>query len=208
MPFTLPRLYVIVDTATLARESLTLQQFARHLRAAGVELLQLRDKTSSPNKVITNADLLGMELPASQLLLNDRVDLVSSARANGVHLGQTDIPLAEARILLGTNAIIGLSTHTPAQVLAANQTSADYLAIGPVFATRTKPDAAPPVGLEGVRRARTLTTKPLVAIGGITRENCRSVLDAGADSIAVISALFSPTESVEQVARDFLRILR
>jgi thiamine-phosphate pyrophosphorylase len=103
---------------------------------------------------------------------------------------------------------VGVSTHTEAQVRAADVSCADYIAIGPVFATGTKADADAVVGLEGVRRARALTTKPLVAIGGITRANARSVVDAGADSVAVISGLFAPGESVEQVARDFLEILR
>jgi thiamine-phosphate pyrophosphorylase len=104
--------------------------------------------------------------------------------------------------------IVGLSTHTEAQVAAADAGGADYVAIGPVFATGTKLDASPVVGLEGVRRARALTRKPLVAIGGITRENARSVIEAGADSVALISGLFVKGESAEKVARDFLEILR
>ena len=101
--------------------------------------------------------------------------------------------------------LVGLSTHSVEQVIGAGE--ADYVAVGPVFATATKMDAEPVVGLEGVRRARGLTTKPLVAIGGITRENCRSVVEAGADSVAVISGLIVAGETVEKVARDFLAIL-
>jgi len=108
----------------------------------------------------------------------------------------------------GGGGVVGVSTHTEAQVRAAELSGADYVAIGPVFATGTKADAEAVVGLEGVRRARALTAKPLVAIGGITRANARSVVEAGADSVAVISGLFAPGESVEQVARDFLEILR
>jgi thiamine-phosphate pyrophosphorylase len=100
-----------------------------------------------------------------------------------------------------------VSTHTHAQVIAADAGAADYVAIGPVFATGTKLDAAAVVGLEGVRRARALTRKPLVAIGGITRENARSVIEAGADSVAVISGLLVAGETIEKVARDFLEIL-
>jgi thiamine-phosphate pyrophosphorylase len=103
--------------------------------------------------------------------------------------------------------VVGVSTHTEAQVWTAELSCADYVAIGPVFATGTKVDAEAVVGLEGVRRARALTAKPLVAIGGITRENARSVVDAGADSVAVISGLFVAGESVEKVARDFLELL-
>jgi thiamine-phosphate pyrophosphorylase len=109
---------------------------------------------------------------------------------------------------MDTGKIVGVSTHTDAQVQAANLTSADYLAIGPIFPTSTKPDAEPVLGLEGLRRARALTAKPLVAIGGITRANARSVIDAGADSVAVISALLAAGESVEQIAYDFLTSLR
>jgi len=105
-------------------------------------------------------------------------------------------------------AVVGVSTHSDEQVILANATDADYIAIGPVFATSTKQNASPVVGLEGVRRARALTQKRIVAIGGITRENARSVIAAGADSVAVIGGLFSPGESVEKVARDFLEILR
>ena len=104
-----------------------------------------------------------------------------------------------------SGGIVGVSTHTAEQVLGGGE--ADYVAVGPVFATGTKPDAEPVIGLEGVRRARALTGKPIVAIGGITRENARSVVEAGADSVAVISGLLVPGETVEKVARDFLAIL-
>src|ERR1019366_1274229 len=114
----------------------------------------------------------------------------------------------DARRVVGAERMVGVSTHTESQVRAAELSCADYVAIGPAFATGTKPDAEQVVGLEGIRRARALTAKPLVAIGGITRANARSVVDAGADSVAVISALFAPGESVEQVARDFLELLR
>jgi thiamine-phosphate pyrophosphorylase len=103
---------------------------------------------------------------------------------------------------------VGISTHTDEQVMAADAGGADYVAVGPVFATGTKLDAEPVIGLEGVRRARALTKKPLVAIGGITRGNARSVIDAGADSVAVISALIVEGETVENVVRDFLEVLR
>ena len=103
---------------------------------------------------------------------------------------------------------VGVSTHTEEQVRVADLSCADYVAVGPVFATGTKVDAEPVIGLEGVRRARRLTKKPIVAIGGITRANARSVIDAGADSVAVISALLVEGETVEKVARDFLENLR
>ncbi|WP_263374766.1 thiamine phosphate synthase [Granulicella aggregans] len=207
---TLPRLYVIADAGVLLSRGVTLLTFTTELRAAGVTLLQYRDKDAGPQAVLRNAELILEAFAGSRttLLMNDRSDLAVIAGWDGVHVGQEDLPPEDARLVLGVNKVIGLSTHTEAQVIAADAGAADYVAIGPVFATGTKLDAEPVVGLEGVRRARALTRKPLVAIGGITRENARSVIGAGADSVAVISGLFVPGESVEKVARDFLEILR
>ena len=142
------------------------------------------------------------------LVMNDRADLASLAGWRGCHVGQDDLDPASVRRLLGEDSVIGLSTHSDSQVKDADTSAADYIAVGPVFVTGTKSDAEPVIGLEGVRRARALTSKPIVAIGGITRDNARSVIDAGADSVAVIGALFAPGETPAQVARDFLRILR
>ena len=138
------------------------------------------------------------------LIMNDRADLALAAGFDGVHVGQDDLPVDAVRRIVGPAMIIGTSTHNPEQLRVADQTDADYLAIGPVFATASKANPDPVVGLEGVRLARSLTTKPLVAIGGITRANCLSVLNAGADSVAVISDLVNnPRASAEE----FLRIL-
>lgn len=180
------------------------------LRDAGVKFVQYRNKSGSPQNVIANAQRIQeiFDGTGATLILNDRVDLALLAGWSAVHVGQTDLPVADAKRLLGPSSIVGLSTHTPEQVTTANQTEADYIAIGPVFGTQTKLDAEPVVGLEGVRRARALTSKPLVAIGGITRENARSVRDAGADAVAVISGLLVPGETPGKVARDFLDILR
>jgi thiamine-phosphate pyrophosphorylase len=142
------------------------------------------------------------------LILNDRADLALLAELDGVHVGHGDLLPEDARRVAGAERIVGVSTHTEAQIRAADASCADYVAIGPVFATATKADTEPVVGLEGVRRARALTTKPLVAIGGITRANARSAIEAGADSVAVISGLLADGEGVEQVARDFLELLR
>ena len=109
--------------------------------------------------------------------------------------------------MVGAGRWVGVSTHTDGQVRVAEESCADYIAVGPVFATGTKLDAEAVIGLDGVRRARALTAKPIVAIGGITRQNARSVIEAGADSVAVISALMVRGETVEKVARDFLEIL-
>jgi thiamine-phosphate pyrophosphorylase len=137
--------------------------------------------------------------------MNDRADLCLAAEFEGVHVGQDDLSAEGARQVLGPHLWLGVSTHNPQQVIEADRTSADYVAIGPVFATSSKHNPDPVVGLEGVRQARALSRRPLVAIGGITRSNCRSVIDAGADSVAVISDLVTaPRKSAEE----FLRILR
>jgi thiamine-phosphate pyrophosphorylase len=207
---TLPRLYAIVDAEVLTARGVLLADFARDLRAAGVGLVQYRNKNGSPQDVLRAAAILREVFAGSpcRLILNDRADLAVLANFDGVHVGQGDLSPEDARRVVGPDRIVGFSTHTDEQARIAEQSSADYIAIGPIFATGTKPDASPVVGLEGVRRARALTTKPLVAIGGITRANARSVIDSGADSVAVISALFAANESPEHVARDFLALLR
>ncbi|MGA1981081.1 MAG: thiamine phosphate synthase [Acidobacteriaceae bacterium] len=204
------RLYAIVDAEVLVARGLALEDLARELRAAGVELVQYRNKKGTPQEVLRGAGILREVFAGSgcRLIMNDRADLAVLAGFDGVHVGQGDLLPEDARRVVGPDRIVGVSTHTESQVRVAQSSGADYVAIGPVFATDTKADAEQVVGLEGVRRARALTTKPLVAIGGITRANARSVIDAGADSVAVISALLAPGESVEQTARDFLELLR
>ena len=138
------------------------------------------------------------------LIMNDRADLCLAADFEGVHVGQDDISPESARKIVGPNRWLGLSTHNAAQVSEADKTTADYIAIGPVFGTASKANPDPVVGLQGVREARKVTAKPLVAIGGITRANCSDVIEAGADSVAVISDLImDPGKSAEE----FLRIL-
>jgi thiamine-phosphate pyrophosphorylase len=205
----IPRLYAIADAGVLAARSVALEHFARELQAAGVQLVQYRDKSGSPQTVLRAASVLReiFSGTACRLILNDRADLAVLAAFDGVHVGQDDLPPDDARRVVRPGRIVGVSTHTDAQVRAADSTGADYIAIGPAFATGTKSDAEKVVGLEGIRRARALTSKPLVAIGGITRANARCVLSAGADSVAVISSLLAPGESVEHVARDFLELL-
>ena len=206
----LPQLYAIVDAELLAAHGISLAAFARELRVADVALVQYRDKNGSPQDILRAAAILRDAFSGSgcKLILNNRADLAVLAKFDGVHVGQGDLSPEDARRVVGPNRIVGLSTHTPEQVRAAEQSCADYIAIGPVFATATKLNPDPVVGLEGVRRARALTAKPLVAIGGITRANARNVIESGADSIAVISALFAPNQSPAQVARDFLARLR
>lgn len=139
-----------------------------------------------------------------RLIMNDRADHCLAADFDGVHVGQGDLSPEAVRSIIGPDRWLGVSTHNSEQLREADLTSADYLAIGPVFATSSKGNPDPVVGLEGVRRARALTRKPLVAIGGITRANAASVIEAGADSVAVISDLLrDPRKSAEE----FLRIL-
>jgi thiamine-phosphate pyrophosphorylase len=142
--------------------------------------------------------------PSILLIMNDRADLCLAAGFDGVHVGQDDLSPGAVRAIIGPDRWLGVSTHNPEQLRESDRTSADYLAIGPVFATSSKQNPDPVVGLEGVRRARSLTRKPLVAIGGITRANAASVIEAGADSVAVISDLLrDPRKSAEE----FFRIL-
>ncbi|WP_348269397.1 thiamine phosphate synthase [Edaphobacter paludis] len=205
----LPKLYPILDAGLLAARGHDLRWAADQLKKAGVELLQYRDKAGSPQSVLQNAAAIREAFAgaACRLILNDRADLAVLASWDGVHVGQGDLLPEDARRVVGAQRWVGVSTHNDEQVQRADASSADYVAVGPVFATGTKLDAEPVIGLDGLRRARVLTTKPIVAIGGITRANARSVIEAGADSVAVISALFVEGESVEKVVRDFLEIL-
>jgi len=187
MPLALPRFYAIIDRSL--RPELSLDETARSLVTAGVRLIQLRAEQATSRALLTEARQLISLLPASvSLLVNDRGDVARFAGAAGVHVGQDDLPVEAARALVGPNKLVGHSTHNLAQLEPAEATSADYIAFGPVFATATKPNHEPVVGLEGLRAARGRTRKPLVAIGGITPANAAEVLEAGADSVAVISA--------------------
>ena len=207
---TLPALYAILDAGVLASRGISLRGYAEELRDAGVRLVQYRDKDADDEVALYRAEEIGevFEGCGTTLIVNDRLDVMLLAGWDGVHVGQEDMAAADARVVAGDGRIIGVSTHTMEQVWEAEQGVADYVAIGPVFSTSTKLDAEAVVGLDAVRRARELTMKPLVAIGGITRQNARSVIDAGADSVAVISGLLAPGERPGKVARDFLEIFR
>lgn len=192
------------------RRRLDLFATATALHAGGVRLLQYRDKAATEAAYLQNARTLRDLLPETFLLLNDHAHLVHEAGADGVHVGQTDLGVAKARELIGPERILGVSTHSADQALVASSTDADYLAIGPVFATNSKQNAEPTVGLCGVQAARAVAGKPLVAIGGIGLGDARAVEQAGADCIAVISALLpSPSlADVTQSAEDFLARLK
>ena len=197
-----PRLYAILDTSCF-QDIEVLFSTAEQLLAGGVALLQYRDKTSSARELLQEARELKRRLGGSvKLIMNDRADLCLAAGFDGVHVGQEDLSPQGARKVIGARLWLGVSTHNAEQVKEADKTSADYIAIGPVFPTASKVNPDPVVGLDGVRKARALTRKPLVAIGGINRANCRSVIEAGADSVAVISDLIrEPRKSAEEILR-------
>jgi thiamine-phosphate pyrophosphorylase len=220
----LPPLYPIIDFSCFAAEPdpvTAIAKYAEELIAAGATLIQLRDKSQpeSPRRLLSCARELrrvtcGMTKDRVMLIINDRVDLCLAADADGVHLGQDDLSPEAARRIFGSKTfdqvkdgktrIIGYSTHNLSQVIAADKLPIDYIAIGPVFATGSKANPDPVIGLDGVRQARKVTKKPLVAIGGITRLNCSQVKAAGADAVAVISDLL---ESPVKAVADFLRVL-
>jgi thiamine-phosphate pyrophosphorylase len=226
----LPRLYPILDAGCFPN-ALALISAAEELAAAGATLIQYRNKFGNTRAMLEQARELKLRLanigdqnphpigakPAPiragqphpdspiRLIMNDRADLALVAEFDGVHVGQDDLSSESVRRIIGPERWLGVSTHNPEQLREADLTSADYLAIGPVFSTSSKDKPDPVVGLEGVRQARQLTRKPLVAIGGITRANAASVIEAGADSVAVISDLLrEPRKSAEE----FFRVLR
>jgi thiamine-phosphate pyrophosphorylase len=186
---TLPsRLYLIVDPLDTGRDPVHL---ARAMLAGGARLLQLRLKSTATGALVRTAETV-RELTAAAgatFILNDRADVAQACGADGVHLGQEDLPVAAARAVLGAGKLIGFSTHSETQLAEARAHGADYLAFGPIFATTSKSAADPVLGCERLASARALTTAPLVAIGGITAATASAVLAAGADAVAVIAAL-------------------
>ncbi len=206
--FQLPKLYAILDVSCFApplRTVASIVAFARDLAAGGVKVLQYRNKEGSTREMLSHAReirrVLGHDVT---LIMNDRADICIAAGYDGVHVGQDDLSPEGARMVIGDQRILGVSTHNLQQLKEADAGPADYIAFGPVFSTASKRHADPVVGLEGLRTARAATRKPLVAIGGITRRNVQSVLETGADSAAVISELLS---SPRKVAEEFLRLL-
>ena len=186
------RLYPLTDRRL---SGLSHAEQVSQLSEGGATLVQLREKILSPFEFYTEAEaaLRVARERGVKIIINDRVDIALALKADGVHLGQDDLPPEAARRILGPDAIIGFSTHDPGQARLAAQMPVDYIAIGPIFATATKEASDPPVGLEGLRIVRqTVGTIPLVAIGGITLENGQEVLDAGADAIAAVRDIWIP----------------
>jgi thiamine-phosphate pyrophosphorylase len=205
MRLVLPKLYVILDAALIPSGELEL---ASRLAAAGVRLLQYRNKSASPRKIFETAKRLAshLVLHGVSFILNDRPDIAALAGATGVHVGQDDLDAEAARRVVGTDKWVGVSTHNLEQFQSAVGTSADYIAVGPIFPTDSKTNPDPTVGVEFIRSVRSLTEKPIVAIGGITLENAAQVMESGADSVAVISDILRAPNPVERTSR-YLTVL-
>jgi thiamine-phosphate pyrophosphorylase len=203
---TLPsRLYVIIDPLDTGRDPLDL---ARAVLAGGARLLQLRMKATATGDLLATATAI-RDLTAAAgatFIVNDRADVARACGADGVHLGQDDLPVAAARAVLGPGPLIGLSTHSETQLAEARSAGADYLAFGPIFATTSKSTADPVLGYERLRAARTLSTLPLIAIGGITAATAPAVLAAGADAVAIIGAIMRAPD-VERATAEFLALI-
>jgi thiamine-phosphate pyrophosphorylase len=204
MNLVLPRLYAIIDPSLLTISELAL---AEALAGSGVELIQYRNKTASSRQFFEISRQLSTALGPRgvRLIVNDRPDIALLAGAGGVHVGQDDLGVEDARAICGPHRWVGVSTHTFEQLAAADRTSADYIAFGPIFPTATKKNPDPVVGTDLLRQARRMTKKPLVAIGGITLERAAEVYRAGADSLAVIRDLICvPNPGVR--AREYLDV--
>jgi len=201
MVLQLPKLYPITDVGLTG---LSHAEQVERLAEGGATLIQLRDKLAAPREFY-QAALEAMRVARRlgvRIIINDRVDIAMAVEADGVHLGQDDLPPERARQLLGPSRLVGYSTHNLGQALAADSAPIDYLAIGPVFQTSTKERPDPVVGLDALREIKRRLTKPLVAIGGITLDRAGSVIAAGADSVAVIADLYT-AGNLTQRAREF-----
>jgi thiamine-phosphate pyrophosphorylase len=208
-----PALYAILDASPefAADSELSIFEIAEQLADAGVELFQYRDKHGTARKIQDTSAAILEQLAAAahgaRFIVNDRADVAAIVGAGGVHVGQEDLPVEAARKVCGGAVWVGVSTHNLEQLRAADATSADYIAVGPIFPTGTKANPDPVVGLEFLRAARQITRKPLVAIGGITVESAREVYRAGADSVAVIRDLMAAKDPARK-AREYLELAK
>jgi thiamine-phosphate pyrophosphorylase len=208
MSLVFPPLYAIIDSALLKTSELS---FAEMMAESGVELLQYRNKRATSRELFDVSRTISARLARSsasranvvRFIMNDRADIALLAKANGVHVGQLDLGVEDARAIVGPDAWVGVSTHSLEQIDAADKTSADYVAFGPVFPTHSKENPDPVVGLDLLREARKHTRKPLVAIGGITLERAADTFRAGADSLAVARDLIASSDPAAR-AREFL----
>ncbi len=205
MRLVLPRLYVILDAALL---TIPETDCAQRLAEAGVRLLQYRHKSAPSRELLDSSRRLSSILVPRGVtfIVNDRADVAFLAGASGVHVGQEDLEAEAARCVIGPGKLVGVSTHTREQFQRATATSVDYIAVGPIFSTPTKANPDPVVGTRFIRQIRPLTGKPIVAIGGITLERAAEVIQAGADSIAVISDVLRAPDPGAR-ARQYLDLL-
>jgi thiamine-phosphate pyrophosphorylase len=201
----LPRLYVILDAALL---TIPETECAQKLADAGVRLLQYRNKAASARELFESSrKLISLLAPLKvSVVVNDRADVAALAGASGVHVGQEDLGAEEARQVVGTEKLVGVSTHNLEQFQRAAASSADYIAVGPIFSTGTKSNPDPVVGTEFIRKVRLLTDKPIVAIGGVTLERAPGIIKSGADSVAVISDILRADEPGMR-ARQYINLL-
>jgi thiamine-phosphate pyrophosphorylase len=202
---TLPRIYPITDVRI---SGISHAEQVKRLIAGGASLIQLREKHANPLEFYeAAAEAIKVARPLGvKIIINDRVDIALALKADGVHLGQDDMPPDAARSILGKDSIIGFSTHSIEQVHSALKSAVDYIAFGPVFLTQTKDDPDDVVGLDGLHEVRKIVTDlPLVAIGGINEKNVRSVIEAGADSAAMIGSIVSEHARIESRMRDLLQ---
>ena len=205
MRLVLPRLYVILDAALITSSE---RDCALSLAEAGVRLLQYRNKSAQARQYLESSRKLAeVLLPQGvSFFVNDRPDVAFLAGATGVHVGQDDLDVEQARQIVGRDKLVGVSTHNLEQFQRAAASSADYIALGPIFSTSSKANPDPVVGLDLLRKARALTDKPVVAIGGISLERAASVIEAGADSIAVISGILGAPDPAQR-ARQYIETL-
>lgn len=188
------RLYVITGSAFL--KGRRLEDVIRQAIGGGADCIQLREKEATSRELLEMAVLLRRITRETDIrfIVNDRVDIALAADADGVHLGQDDLPIAVARKLLGPEKIIGISTHSVQEAIAAEQAGADYIGLGPIHPTQTKLDAEPVIGVEGVREVRRHVSIPIVAIGGIKQPDVAEIIRAGANGVAVISAIIGAND--------------
>lgn len=196
------RLCLVTDRGLAAGRSVI--DVALAAARGGATMVQLREKDATTRAFVEEARALKAALAplGVPLAINDRLDVALAIDADGLHVGQDDMPVEAARRLIGPGKFIGLSITAVDQVLRPDAAAADYLGVGPIYAQQTKVDAAAPLGLDGLRRIRGLTGKPVVAIGGLTPDNSAPALAAGADGLAVVSAIVAAADP-EAVARRF-----
>ncbi len=205
MSLVLPKLYVILDAALLTGSEI---EIARRLAEAGVRLIQYRNKKAAARELFQRSrEIAELLRPYGvRFIVNDRPDVAYLAGATGVHVGQEDLDVEQTRRVIGREKWVGVSTHNLAQFHSAMTTSAEYIAVGPIFPTSTKANPDPVVGAELLRQVRPLTVKAIVAIGGITLERAAGVIEAGADSVAVSSDILRAADLAKR-ARQYIDLL-